>query len=90
MFTRFHPHPSLFVRLRWLGFLFSRAAVAAEDSASAAPSGAQMAGAAATVMDEEFGSLGPGVVSGSLSADGVPDVMLALLGEGGIVRQVCR
>lgn len=43
---------------------------------------------AATVTDEELGFLGPAFMSGSFSADGVSDNVLASLGEEGVCRLV--
>ena len=44
--------------------------------------------ASPTLAGEELGFLGSGYISGSFSADGIPDEVLASLGQDGAVRQV--
>lgn len=44
---------------------------------------------APTAAGAALDSLGPGFISGLFSADGVPDDVLAGIGEEGVCRQVC-
>eukprot|EP00903_Cladosiphon_okamuranus_P017296 g15937.t2 len=69
-------------------------------NASAAPTASPSAGLASSTAptltptvggtegEDAFGFLGPGFMTGSFSADGVSDDVLASLGEDGVVRQV--